>query len=82
MIMEPTRLARVRMACEHDTFLKLAVMDVQTEGDLLVVLTDDSVPRAFVRRVLEEIWQGTVEVYCPLGIMTGACVDVAEPNAA
>ena len=77
MILPPSRLTRVRQACETDTFLQLAVLDVHQEGDLLIVMTDDSVPRAFVRRVLGQIWDGEVVVYCPLGTMTGSAVAVA-----
>ncbi len=65
-------LAKIEELVENEVFLGLSVLDVQTYDDTLVVLTDDHVPRAFVRVILKQAWSGEVEVYCANGLMMGS----------
>lgn len=66
------KLDRIFSLIERETFLKLSVLDIQQYDDTLVVMSDDAVPRAFVRQILNKVWQGPVEVYCAASLMAGS----------
>lgn len=71
------KIAEIEKLIENEQFLQLSVLDVQDYDGTLVVMTDDAVPRPFVRMLLRKIWDGPVEVYCASGLMSGSTASLS-----
>jgi hypothetical protein len=65
-------LAEIEKLIEEEQFLRLSVLDVQNYDGTLVVMTDDAVPRPFVRMILRNVWNGPIEVFCASALMGGS----------
>ena len=65
-------LSAIQDLIEKEEFLKLSVLDIQSYDGTLVAMTDDVVPRPFVRMILKKVWNGPVEVYCASALMEGS----------
>ena len=66
----------VEKLINEDVFLRDCVLDAQIDDGTLVILTDHTVPRPFVRERLKSVWDGPVESYCASGIMRGSGIEV------
>lgn len=65
-------LATIQKLVEQEQFLRLSVLDIQSYDGTLVVMTDDAVPRPFVRMILKKVWDGPIEVFCASALMSGS----------
>jgi len=65
-------LRRVEALIENEVFLSLSIVDVQVYDNTLVVMTEHSVPRTFVRLLLKKVWEGPIEVYCASALLAGS----------
>ena len=67
-------LSIIQNIIDEEVFLKLSVVDFHTDDDTLVVMTDHQVPCAFVKMILQKVWNGPVEVFCASAIMAGSAM--------
>lgn len=65
-------LEKIEKLVEQEQFLRLSVLDIQSYDGTLVVMTDDAVPRPFVKMILKKAWNGPVEVFCASALMGGS----------
>ena len=56
--------ACLKIRAAKDPFLGPAVLDLQLYDDVLVAFIDQQITKALAQSLLDQLWQGEVEVHC------------------